>query len=197
MPVLVVFIPRSVQQFAVPLNVGKDTKALRAVAQIVPDLALGRVHAAPARIEREGEGVQVRGDVAGAARVRVVAPGPPDICRTLDHHKVLLAVLLESNSHPKAGEPRPQNGHMDMTGMCFTVGRPTWKSRALVIAGMRLAAARKNLEHDCFLRGCQVVRYVSAVYAICRLRLFRVCMIARLRPVPQPGSGASLEVFKS
>src|SRR5260221_11548623 len=100
MPALLILFPRSVLQFAIPLDVGKDAIALCTLTEIVPDLGLRRVHAAPIWIEREGEGVQVRGDITGTAWIRVIAPGPPDICRPLDHHKIFLALLLESNRHP-------------------------------------------------------------------------------------------------
>ena len=75
------------------------------------------------RIEREGEGVQVRGDVAGTARVGVVAPCSPDVRRPLDYHKVFLASLLESNRHAQSGEPRPQNGHTNMADTRFVFRR--------------------------------------------------------------------------
>src|SRR6266536_535578 len=121
----------------------------------MPDLALGRVHASPMRIERKGEGIQMRGDVAGAARIRVVAPCPPDICRPFEHHKVFLSVLLESNRHAQAGEPRSQDGYTDMMDRSFVVRQPNWKRRAPVFVRKLLTGpiARKNPKHDCILQG--------------------------------------------
>src|SRR5712692_6872669 len=104
------------------------------------------------RIECKGEGVQVRGNVAGAARIRVVAPCPPDICRPLDHHKIVVAPLLQSNRHSHPGESRPHDSHTNMTDMRFAVRRLAWKGRGLAFVRKCLAvAACKNPEHMCFL----------------------------------------------
>src|SRR6266699_2917427 len=106
------------------------------------------------RIESEGEGVQVRGDVAGAARISVVTPCASDVCRPLDHHKVFPALLLKPNCHPQSGESRPQDGHTDMTDTGIIDRRLTRKGRALLVVRKRLAAAtaRKNWEHDRILQ---------------------------------------------
>jgi hypothetical protein len=106
------------------------------------------------RVEREGKRVEVRGDIAGAAWVGIIAPCSPNICRSLDHYKVILATLLESDRYPQPGEACPQNGYPDMGNIRFTVRRPTWISGALVLAKEHLAtsSARKKTEHDCILQ---------------------------------------------
>ena len=99
-PAFVVFVPPSIQQFAVPENMRKNAKTLRTMTKVVPDFTLRRKRTAPMRIKCEGEGIQVRRDIAGATRIRVVAPGPPDIRCPLNHDKIVIAALLEANSHP-------------------------------------------------------------------------------------------------
>ena len=57
----------------------------------VEDLGLGREGGRPVRVGREGERVEVRGDVAAAAGVGVVAPGAADVAGALEQHEVALA----------------------------------------------------------------------------------------------------------
>ena len=54
-------------------------EAVDAAAQVVPDLRLAGERVRPAGVGGEGERVEVRRDVAGAARVGVVTPGAADV----------------------------------------------------------------------------------------------------------------------
>ena len=51
----------------------------------------------------------MRLDVAGAARVAVVVPGPADRLAFVDDDKVLEAGLLESDAHAQAAGTRTNN----------------------------------------------------------------------------------------
>src|SRR5689334_6597655 len=55
-------------------DVRGDAVLVRALAQVVPDLRLQREQTRPLGVRRERERVEVRGNVALAARIRVVAP---------------------------------------------------------------------------------------------------------------------------
>jgi hypothetical protein len=52
-----------------------------------------------------GEGVHVRLDVAGAARIGVVAPGAADLVGLLQDHEIGDAGVLELDGHAEPGEP--------------------------------------------------------------------------------------------
>ena len=72
--------------------------------QIGLDLRLRRAQARPVGVERERERVQVRGHVAGAPRVAVVAPGPAEPRGALEQHEVVLPALLEPDRRAEAGK---------------------------------------------------------------------------------------------
>ena len=72
---------------------GMTPKRVGAAAQVVPDLGLRREGARPVGVGREGERVEVRGHVAGAAGIGVVAPRAADVVGALEHDEVLDAVL--------------------------------------------------------------------------------------------------------
>ena len=86
----------------------------RAVAQVVPDLRLGREGAAPARVRLEGEGVEMRGDVAGAAGIGVVAPGAAEVARPLQDHEVVHAGLLQADAAADAREAAARDREANM-----------------------------------------------------------------------------------
>src|ERR1051326_8703614 len=90
-------------KYGIDPHVRVDPVLARAVAKVVPDLGLRRERAAPARIGLEGEGVEVARHVAGAAGVRVVAPGSANVVRSLEDHEVMDAGLLEPDA---AADPR-------------------------------------------------------------------------------------------
>ena len=57
----------------------RDTVPFGGCPQIVEDFCLLRIHAAPLGISIERERVEMRRDVAGAAGIPVVPPGPADL----------------------------------------------------------------------------------------------------------------------
>src|SRR5579871_6606314 len=99
MPALLLVVPGRAQQLAVPADMREDAEACRAAPQVVPDLRLGRVRARPVRIEREGERVKVRRNITGAARIGVVAPRSADVRSLLQHNKVMISMLFETDGH--------------------------------------------------------------------------------------------------
>src|SRR5205814_9616000 len=72
------------------------------------------VRAAPVRVEREGERVQVRGDVALAAGIAVEPPGAADVLPALEDREVVQARLLEADGHAQAGEARADDRDVDL-----------------------------------------------------------------------------------
>ena len=56
----------------------------------------------------------MRGHVAGAAGIRVVAPCAADVVGALEDDEVLHAVLLQPDRQPQPGEARPDDGHAHM-----------------------------------------------------------------------------------
>ena len=87
---------------------GVTPKRSRHVAQVLEDLRLRRERARPVGVGGEGEGVEVRGHVAAAARIGVVAPGAAQLARALEQHEVALAVLEQARSAiPMPEKPLP------------------------------------------------------------------------------------------
>ena len=82
--------------------------------QVVADLGLARVGLAPARVGREGERVEMRGHVAGAARIGVGVPRAAHVGRALEHGEVLDPFLLEADRHPEAREAAADDRDVDV-----------------------------------------------------------------------------------
>src|SRR3712207_9317417 len=72
-PYTTLFRSAGALELGVEADVRGHAVALGAVLQVVEDLGLGRERARPVRVRRERERVQVRGHVAAAARIGVVA----------------------------------------------------------------------------------------------------------------------------
>ena len=70
-------IPRGVEYIVLKTDISTEAVAVDAVAQVVSDLLLSGEAAAPGRVEFEGEGVQLGGNIAGTARVAVSRQVPP------------------------------------------------------------------------------------------------------------------------
>ena len=73
-------------------------------AEVVPDFLLTGEAAAPVGIGRERERVEVRGHVARAARVGVVAPGAAEVVGLLEDEEVVDPGLLQTDRHAEPGE---------------------------------------------------------------------------------------------
>ena len=74
---------------------GVDAVAARDVLEVGLDLGARREAMAPLRVRREGVAVEVRGHVAGDARVGVLAPGPAEAIGLLVDREVVEAGLLQ------------------------------------------------------------------------------------------------------
>ncbi len=85
--------------------------------EVVPDLVLGRERLAPLGVEREGEGVEVARDVAGAARVGVVAPGAADVGAALEDREVVEAGVHELDGHGDAREAGADDRDVGVRGV--------------------------------------------------------------------------------
>jgi hypothetical protein len=83
-------------------------------ADVLLDLGARGVGAAPLRVGRERERVQLARYIAGGARVGVVAPGAADLGGLLDHEEVALAVLLELDRGAKSREPGTDDEMVDL-----------------------------------------------------------------------------------
>src|SRR5205085_549084 len=71
---------------------------------------LGRIGVAPLGVQGEGEGIEVRGDVALAARVAVVPPGAADVAVLLEDDEVLDPLLAQADGGTQAGEAGADDG---------------------------------------------------------------------------------------
>ena len=78
------------------------------------DLRLRRVRRAPVAVAGEGVRVQLARDVAAGAGVGVVAPGPADVVRLLDHDEIRLAVLGQLDRGAEAGEAGADDQVVDL-----------------------------------------------------------------------------------
>src|SRR3954452_20689166 len=99
-----VVVPAGGVDGGVEAHPGDDAVVLRDLAQVAVDLRLLRVCVGPLRVECEGEGVEVRRDVAAAAGVLVGPPRPADVVHLLDDD-VLDALLGELDGRTDATEP--------------------------------------------------------------------------------------------
>ncbi len=88
----------------------------RGAVQVLEDLRLGRVVARPLRVHREGERVQVRGDVARAARVRVRPPRAAEPARALEDDEVVDALLAQPDGGAEAAEAGADDRHAHLAG---------------------------------------------------------------------------------
>ena len=137
-PARLVLVPGGFGDLMAEAHVGEDLEALRAVAQVVPDFLLEPEGARPAPVRREGEGVQVRGHVALAAGIAVVAPCASDVVGALEHDEVLHPLLLEADRHPQAGEPGADDGHPGVRSVSVAAHRAT------TAGGMDVARPRSD-----------------------------------------------------
>src|SRR5262249_51044160 len=72
-----------------------DAEPVDDILQIGEDLGLGAVRLRPFLARGEGEGIEVRGHVAGAARIAIVPPGAADARRLLQDGEIAVAGLAE------------------------------------------------------------------------------------------------------
>ena len=115
LPALAVVVPVGRQHLMPEAQVGRQVVAPGHLLDVGLDLGLAGEGAAPAGVLLVGERVQDAGDVAGAARVGVVAPGAAEVVGALEDHEVLDAVLLERDRHPDAGQPGAGDGDLDVS----------------------------------------------------------------------------------
>ena len=89
-------------------------EAIGNALQVGADLRLPGERARPLRVRREGERVQVRLHVAGAAGVGVVAPGTAEGVTLLQDEEPLPARLAQLHRGAESGEPAPDDRDVDM-----------------------------------------------------------------------------------
>ena len=78
--------------------------------EVVLDLAARREQPRPARVRRERQRVEVRGDVARDARVRVLPPRAADLTGLLEHDDVGDAGLAQPDREAQPAEARADDG---------------------------------------------------------------------------------------
>src|SRR5205814_10564250 len=103
-PQLGVLVPRRGGHLVAEEQVRADAVLDGAAAQVVLDLGLAREGPAPPWVRREGERVEVRGDVALAAGIGVVAPRSADVVGALEHDEVVDALMLEADRYAQPRE---------------------------------------------------------------------------------------------
>ena len=92
------------RDLAAEADVRDDPVLLRGAVQVLADLGLARELVRPLRVGLERVAVEVRRDVAGRARVRVVVPGSADPRRLLEDRERVDPGLLELDPHAEAGD---------------------------------------------------------------------------------------------
>src|SRR5580704_18810811 len=107
-----VFIERGARGGDAKADVRTDCVLGRAMLEIGEDLSLGREESGPVGVVFERIGVEVRRNVAGNPRVRVVAPGSSETVASLEDGEVVDARLFEPNRHAEPGEARADDEHM-------------------------------------------------------------------------------------
>ena len=90
----------------------------RDVLDVVLDLGLRRVAARPARVGREGELVQVRGDVAGRAGIGVVVPHAADSLAALEHGHVVVPGPAQHHDRGDTGKAASDHRDRAPAGAC-------------------------------------------------------------------------------
>ena len=103
MPAVLVVIPVRSVDVRVEPDVAAQPVLLGDAPEVIQDLRLWREQFAPGRLGLERERVQVRRDVAGAARIGVVPPGAAYVVGLLQDQEVD-ALALQRDAHAKTGE---------------------------------------------------------------------------------------------
>ncbi|CAM5497407.1 hypothetical protein STANM337S_03614 [Streptomyces tanashiensis] len=104
-------VPPRLQHLVVQAEVRTDPEGVGDVLQVGADVALPGEGPGPVRVGREGEGVEVGGDVAGAAGVAVVAPGAAHGVGPLQDDEVGDPLAAQPDGGPDAAESRPDHRH--------------------------------------------------------------------------------------
>lgn len=107
-------LPAGFQYFGVEAQVGAETEDGGDLFQVGADVRLAGEAARPVGVGREGEGVEVRGNVAGAAGVAVVPPGAADGVRPFQHHEVGDPGATQSDRGAEAAEAGADHRHPDV-----------------------------------------------------------------------------------
>jgi hypothetical protein len=96
------------------------------VLEVGLDLGLRRVAARPPRVGRERELVEVRRDVAGGTRVRVVVPDAADALAALEDRDVVVARAAQQRDRADAAEAAADDGDRRRSrAMAVSVGSAT------------------------------------------------------------------------
>src|SRR5262249_5790774 len=90
-----------------------DAPAPRDVLEVREYLAPRREAMRPFGIERERIAVEVRRDVAGEARIRVLAPGPAETVGLLVDDDVIAAHFSQPDCGEETGHPGPDDGEAE------------------------------------------------------------------------------------
>ena len=112
-PALRGVVPGGLDQAAAEADVRQQPVLAGDPAQVVADLGLPGEGPGPVRVGREGQRVQVRRDVAGAARIGVVPPDAADLQLALQHGEVL-APAFEGVGRGQPAEPGADNDDAEM-----------------------------------------------------------------------------------
>ena len=89
---------------------------------IVVDLLLAAVAVAPVRIALEREGIHVRLDVTGRARVAVMVPGATHATAFLQQHEIINTRFAQFDGHTHAAEATTDDGDFHMAVLQIDLG---------------------------------------------------------------------------
>ena len=121
-PALRGVVPGGLQQAAAEADVRQQPVLAGDPSQVVADLGLPGEGAGPVRVGREGQRVQVRRDVAGAARIGVVPPDAADLLLALQHGEVLAAAL----ERVRRGQPAEARADNDDAEVLWPGSSASW-----------------------------------------------------------------------
>ena len=129
-PAGALLIPCRALEPAIEAHVLAYAEPRRHAPEVLEDLRLGGVGARPARVGRKGERVEVRGNVAAAARIGVVTPGASQVARTLEQNEVALAVTHQTHGHSDAREAGADDDHAVVAHVRRSLPAPLRSRRA-------------------------------------------------------------------
>ena len=122
-PTLGTLVPRRSRHVLAEDTVRDNVVPVSDLLQVRPDLALRREGVAPVRVLRERELVEQRLNIAGASRITVLAPRPPESGSALEDHEVADPACAQADRHADAGEPTADDHDADATRLRHALAR--------------------------------------------------------------------------
>ena len=111
-PVVCPLVKSGTPNFRSEENMIANAAFVGATLKIGVNFRLNRKHARPVRVRREGERIEMRGDITGRARINIVTPDATDRVRLFQNDEILDAALLQAMRHPDAAKAGSDDDHI-------------------------------------------------------------------------------------